>query len=302
LTTVDVERSIAPKFIFSWFPRFSSLFRVTKGVTEASMIRAVSTALTLFFASVLAQAGTTSTTATTSDPQAIAYAQQAMTALTGGSAVTDVTLQGSVAEYLGNSTNGLATIQAKGYTESLYNSQASQRQEVRGFDSSGLPAGAWVDSSGASHRIATHNMWTDASWFFPAFSSLSVANNPQTIASYVGQETRYGISVQHLRFQKYLSTQPANVTAFVWHASQEDIYLDALSLLPVGMTFNLHPDNNANTNIAVEIVFSQYQSLSAGIQAPYHVQKYVNGGLVLDFLATSAVINSGLSDSNFTVQ
>jgi len=51
----------------------------------------------------------------------------------------------------------------------------------------------------------------------------------------------------------------------------------------------------------VEIDFSNYQAVN-GIQVPFHVQKLISNGLVLDLVMSSAVLNSGLSDSLFAVQ
>ena len=83
--------------------------------------------------------------------------------------------------------------------------------------------------------------------------------------------------------------------------SSEDIYLDSTSLLPVAFAFNVHPDDDASTKIAVTINFSRYQVLN-GVQIPMHVQRLISGGLALDVVVTSAVVNSGLSDAPFAIQ
>src|SRR6266699_1727145 len=49
-------------------------------------------------------------------------------------------------------------------------------------------------------------------------------------------------------------------------------------------------------HIPVEIHFSDYRSVN-GVQVPFHVEKFLNNSLVLDFQAQSAAINSGLSVS-----
>lgn len=67
------------------------------------------------------------------------------------------------------------------------------------------------------------------------------------------------------------------------------------------MTFNTHPDDDANTNISLEIDFSNYQS-SGGVQVPFHIQKLVSNGLALDVTVQSVAMNSGLSDDLFSIQ
>ena len=57
------------------------------------------------------------------------------------------------------------------------------------------------------------------------------------------------------------------------------MYLDGTSLLPVAFhILNVHPDNDASTNIALEIDFSNYQVVN-GVQIPMHVQRLISGGV-----------------------
>ena len=137
---------------------------------------------------------------------------------------------------------------------------------------------------------------TDSAWFAPPLSVLSQLSNPNLIVLYIGQESRNGEAVQHLHFE----TQSANVdpSGLLQHLSAEEVYLDASSFLPVAITFNTHPDNDAGTDIPVKIDFSNYTRVN-GAQIPFHVQKYLNGSLFLDLVIQSAVLNSGISQSAF---
>jgi hypothetical protein len=76
--------------------------------------------------------------------------------------------------------------------------------------------------------------------------------------------------------------------------------LDSSSLLPVAMTFNTHADDDAFTNIALEIDFSMYQRVN-GVQVPFHIQKLISGGLAVDITVQTVALNSGLSDSLFSI-
>ena len=78
------------------------------------------------------------------------------------------------------------------------------------------------------------------------------------------------------------------------------MYLDSASLLPVAITFNLHPDVDAGTDIAAEVRFSDYRLVS-GIRVPFHVQEFLNGGLVLDILISNVTVNLGLQDTDFGI-
>lgn len=234
-----------------------------------------------------------------SDPQALSYASQSIAVLTGGAAISDVTLTGNVIRIAGSETDtGPATLLAKGTSESRIDLQltgGNRRDILNG--SGGFPQGSWIGSDGISNSYAAHNCWTDSSWFFPALSSLAaVSSNPNAVLSYVGQENLNGTAVQHLRSYLYVADQ-----SFFQQISTMDFYLDSTSLFPVTAKFNIHPDNNGSTNIPVEIDFSNYEPVS-GVQVPFHIQRLVQGSLVLDVTISSAVFNSGLPDSDFAIQ
>jgi hypothetical protein len=226
-----------------------------------------------------------------SDSQALAFAAQSIAALTGGTQVTDITLSGNATRTLGSQVgSGTGTFYAKGLYESRLDLNLSDgtRSEVR--NSTTTPQGEWIDSGGDQHPFSQFNCLTDAVWFYPVFSSLASATNSNQSLKYVGLETLNGESVQHL-----------NSVWFSQPLFTMDFYLDATTMLPVAINFNTHPDNDSSTNIATQILLSNYQSLN-GVWLPYHIQEFVNGSVLLDFAVTNAVINSGLSDALFTIQ
>jgi hypothetical protein len=255
-------------------------------LSEEGMIR-VSVAATVFVAILLFVPSSHAQ----SDPQALAFAQQAITALTGGAAVVDATLSGNVTRTVGsNNSSGTANFYAKGQYVSRVDLLLNTGNRSDIFNDTLGPQGEWIDSNGNANPYSPFNCMTDAAWFFPALSSLAfTANIAQTI-TYIGQETVNGESVQHL--QSVWSSGPASTI---------DFYLDASTMLPVQINFNSHPDNDATTNIPYQITFSNYQAVN-GSQIPYHIQEYFNGSLLLDFTVTNAALNTGLSDSLFALQ
>jgi len=148
--------------------------------------------------------------------------------------------------------------------------------------------------------MAPNNCYLDADWFFPALSLAALANDSTLMVTLVGQETHAGQQVYHLSLFRNLFGQPPAVMSLAQSVSQMDLYLDATSLLPTALDFNIQPGNSANAPIPVEIRFSAYQSFS-GVQAPTRIQKYVQGSLVLDITVTSAMVNSGVADSIFVL-
>jgi hypothetical protein len=235
-----------------------------------------------------------------SNSQAVSYAAQSIAALTGGNAVSDVTLTGTVTWTAGSDTEtGTATLLALGNGESRMNLalSAGTRAEIRDA-STGTPLGKWITQNNASGMFAFHNCQTDAVWFFPVLGSLAGGSN--VVFSYIGLESRNGENMQHIQSYVYQLSSSSGSSTSLQQLSTMDFYLDATTLLPSAVVFNAHPDNNSGANISVEVDFSNYQAVG-GITVPMHIQKYVQGTLAIDVTVSSAVFNTGLALSNFSV-
>lgn len=232
------------------------------------------------------------------DAQAISLASQSIAVLTGGTAVTDVTLSGTAVWTSGSDNDtGTVTLLALGSGESRMDLALSSgtRTEIRDA-STGSTLGEWI-SPGGSGLFAAQNTATDPAWFFGPLSSLAGGGNVTFV--YVGQEFFNGATTQHIQtFQPGpASTGPGPSQQTL---STMDFYLDAASLLPTAICFNAHPDSDANTNIPIEVDFSSYQSIG-GIQVPTKIQRFLQGSLTLDLTITSAVVNSNLNLAAFAI-
>jgi hypothetical protein len=247
------------------------------------------------------QAATTPSIST----QAATVLGQSVSALAGSTSITDVTLTGTAERIAGSDDEtGLVSLKATVAGESRMDLTLSSgaRSEIRSFDSSSNPIGAWSGPDGVQHAVSFHNLLTDSSWFFPALSLQRLANTSGVVWTYVGQETLNGQTVTHVSFtQASPAGAGTNVAAGMEHLTQMDIYLNSTTLLPIAFSFATHPDDNELLDIPVQIQFSNYQSVS-GVQIPFHVQKFLNGILLLDLQVQSATLNSGLSAGAFSVQ
>jgi hypothetical protein len=233
------------------------------------------------------------------DPQAVAFAAQSIAALTGGTSISDVTLTGTVTWTLGDDTKtGTATLWALGTGASRMDLAMSSgtRSEIRDA-STGTAQGSWKTQTGATGLSAPHNCMTDAVWFFPALGSL--ASQPNVVLSYIGQETRNGGTVQHLQSYMYQPSE-STITPTPQQLSTIDFYLDVATFLPVATVLNAHPDDDATTNISVEIDFGNYQNVS-GVNVPLHIQRYVQGTLMVDLSLSTASFNTGVPLSTFAI-
>jgi hypothetical protein len=249
----------------------------------------------------LAQQSSTSPASVTKDPQAVSLAIASVAALSGNVQIGDVTLTGTGTRIAGSdiesgtfSLKGLGT----GDSRTDLNLTSGLRSEIRNQDTGG-PQGFLLTPGASVGSIAQHNCMTSAVWFFPALSVLSQTSDPTLNVVFVDQETKLGVAVDRIRFSLQSPNLSASDNLTLGQLTQTDVYLDSSSHLPVAMVFNTHPNNDALTNIVVEIDFSAYQTVN-GVSVPFRIQQLLNNSLTLDLTVTSAGINQGLTDTDFS--
>jgi hypothetical protein len=258
------------------------------------MLRIIA-ALVIVLSSIFTPSYAATTKQHASNSQALLYAAQAIVALTGGTTIGDVTLTGNVT-WNGTDT-GTLTLRALGLNESRMDLALSDGTLTEIRDSqTGAPLGQWISQNNSSGYFASQNCWTDSAWFFPVLSSLSVG--PTTVLSYIGKETRNGVTVQHIQSYQFISGTFFGPTP--QQLSTIDFFLDATTFLPTAVAFNVHPDDDMGTNLAVEIDYSEYQKFN-GISVPTHIQKLQQGNPLIDITITDASFNTGLSLSVFAI-
>jgi hypothetical protein len=150
----------------------------------------------------------------------------------------------------------------------------------------------WSGSDAVSHEIDFGNCLQSAVWFLPALSlQPGVASSAMSAADLgtgpVGSSSR---SYRHLQSQLMLSNLPIKMLKSLAQRSTADLGMDPASLLPAVLTYSVHPDNGADVQIAIEVRYSDYRTVS-GVQIPFHIQRLVNGTLQLDILVNSVQIN-----------
>ena len=236
------------------------------------------------------------------DAQALQFCQRALAALTGAIPINDATLTGRARRIAGSDDESGTVVlnaTAAGQARMDISLPSGTRREIQlSPTATSGSAGSWSRADGVQHTVANHNLFTDSSWFFPSLLLARLVSSQDIILSFAGQETRNGQSVLHVAASRGFPSASPRVAALLQHLSRMDVYLDSSTLLPVALAFNTHPDDDAGRDIPVEIRFSDYR-LENGVRLPFHVQKFVNSGLVLDLQFESAAFNTGLSASDF---
>lgn len=246
----------------------------------------------------------------TMDAQSAASVPKALAALNGTSAVADITLTGTATRTVGPDTeSGSIVMKAMGAWNSRidFKGVSGTWTEVHSAVPPGAPQGYSIGPDGVNHKIAPHNTQTDASWFFPAFSSLIKTSDPRMTVTYVGLETKDDVPMEHFHFMDHFPPMNAALKAKLPKGftpppleplTAVEVYLDPATSLPLLVSFNTHPDNNFLISIPVEIHYLNYQSVNE-VQIPFHIQKFFNGTLLYDITIQSAAVNSGLAAVDF---
>jgi len=224
-----------------------------------------------------------------------ALLQRSLAAQLGSTQISDVTLTGSARRIAGSDDeSGTVTLKviSSGATRLDFTFPSGSRSEFKSF-SSNAPIGAWAGPDSMQHPIANHNLINDWGWF-PLFTLAGSANTQNSVVTLVGSETRNGEAVVHIAVSQQVPALSGAAAALFQHLSQLDIFLDATTLLPASIAYNIHPDNNALLDIPVELRFSDYRAINSS-QIPFHVQKFINNSLALDLQFQSTALNTGLT-------
>jgi hypothetical protein len=248
-------------------------------------------------------AGQSKPTGVTATARAVNLLQGSLNALSGTKSLADVTSNGSVRYISGSeSETGSATGKAAigGNARIDLSLSSGTRSEILNVTAQGA-SGAWSGPDGVWRDVAPHNLLTNPAWFFPAFAIAQGLSSSDYTLAYLGHETFNGSGVEHLSISKPSLAQLPTGMPTIGHLTQIDLFLDSVSLLPTGITFNIHPDNNAVIDIPVQVVFSDYRAVGSA-QVPFHVQKFVAHSLTLDFQWSTVELNTGLSNAAFNLQ
>ena len=153
--------------------------------------------------------------------------------------------------------------------------------------SDGMPSCTWTDQNNVVHQSAFLNCLAPA-WFFPSLTLLS-GTSSATLPAWTPSSYSSDSLGNHLKFQLLLPSSDENQEDPEMQ-KPFDLVLSPATSLPQYAFFTVHPDNpGIHADIAIEIAYSNYRTIS-GVMIPFHIQRYVNGSLVLDLVVTSASI------------
>jgi hypothetical protein len=261
------------------------------------------------------QSFSTSVAAGPQSAQTATLLQQSLAVMTGGLPVTDVTMTGTIT--ISGLTTGSGTVNfiatASGQGQLTITLPSGARTEVRSH-AAGSQTLTVAGPDGVAHAVHTLSVLSPhPSCLFPALVLNSGLSSSDHASSYVGLGAWNGATAHHIVIWLQTSNTLAMSAADLQRLSQHDIYLDPSTMLPVAMTFTVHPYSPTNPDAPImpyrgsevdpteQVTFSDYRQVQ-GRAVPFHVQTSVTlpgGALVSDFQFSSVRLNTGAAvDAN----
>ena len=134
----------------------------------------------------------------------------------------------------------------------------------------------WTDSHGTAHAIVGLNCIAATSWFQPTLFTSAGSQLPTGIRLSDDGETSWnGTNVHQISYTLAITGDDATETAAFTQATRVKIFFDLQSLLPRGLEYSVHPDNDDSRSFPVDVAFSDYRAVG-GVMLPFHIVKSLN--------------------------
>jgi hypothetical protein len=250
----------------------------------------------LFLASSADLSSQQTNAAAPQDAQAISVLKQSLATM-GAVVPGDSTASGSVTVTAGSDIQqGSITIQTRGVTQTLeqFSTPAGTKTTVY---SNGLAND--TDHAGTKTIYSAELTTTSQSALFPLPFLTAVMNSADSAYQYIALENIQGTDCHHIRFWQTFSSQTN--AAYLAPFSIRDIWIDSTTNLPNKIAYSSRAASGAEPGTSVEIAYSKFQ-LASGVQYPVQISKSINGTPWMTISISSISFNTGLSDSNFSLQ
>jgi len=215
---------------------------------------------------------------------------KAVNSFSGGKALVEVELTGTVKTHYGTDDQGTATlsVNANGSSTVEYRLGSGTSKNAASINDSAKSC-SWSGSDGVNHKTPLHNCARGVAWFLPAFSMQVAASSEKDSFESISTngQSSPNEGVKHSRIFNRGKTE---TELQLQKLSETEIEVDPQSGLVASIQYNIHPDKTSTVNIPVEVRYSDYREVN-GIKVPFKVQKFVNNTLVEDLTIEHVNVN-----------
>jgi hypothetical protein len=221
---------------------------------------------------------------TTTDPATAAIVAKALAALSTRP-VHSAVISGTATANAGSThESGTFNLQLQSTGESDFSLSAGKltsTETTSGFDAD--PACTWSGADGVKHAAVQHNCLLALNWAIPVVgfqarsAKLAIVNAPKSADSGLPLSVSLAVKSSSKAAARY-----SKLTTVI-------VSFDNSSLLPQSFSYNVHPDDDEQTDIPILVRYSDYRKVD-GASIPFHIQKYINNTLNLDLQIESASV------------
>lgn len=145
------------------------------------------------------------------------------------------------------------------------------------------PHCTYTDANGVLHQTAVHNCWHPLDWIIPV---LGLSDHAQMLNI---QQQPAGPGIDQLLISHTVTTARGRAQPLITRLSTMTLKFNQTTELPTAVEFNTHPESDAGVDINIGIRYSNYHSVN-GASIPFHIEKYLNNGLILTLDVDNASI------------
>lgn len=256
------------------------------------------TSLTFVLALVVTAAPLAAQTVATKDPQAVAVAQQSISAMGGTTfPIQDCVVSGTLQYVTPKGTVTLPiVIKSKGTTQVRTEVQWPQGTRVRILNGG---QGAILKSDGTVVWLLTNNTIAERASHIPVLSLLADAGSTSMEVLNSGTGAVSGRPTNIISIS-YVPTSDSKWAKFYRSTTLTLFHIDTTSGTIAKTEYLSFAENDTNLSQKVETYFSDYRNTS-GVLVPYQQTTYTDGTLSSTLTFSSVAFNVGISDSEFTL-
>lgn len=266
------------------------------------LVRLFSSLIACLALTTLAAISAAAQTTTAQDATAATLLRSSLAAMTNGVPLSDITFQIAGAQSVGPDT-GTATgafyARLDGNTRLDFDSGDGVETECH-LVTDGRRSVYRRNPAGKVTKGALHAAWISNIWLAPPLAISRVLQYPEYRFAYKGRQTLDGKSVEQITVFIDDTSQDSESEALTSKLSKVDVYLDATTLLPSKVSYNVYSDKSFAESIPLELRYSNFAT-SNGVLVPRNITAYFNYGPWRLYQASSLQINAGIADATFSL-
>ena len=212
----------------------------------------------------------------------------------GGGAPADSVATGTLTLYAG----GMNEAQPFKVTTRGLHEYREERSTVNGIMSRTFSnSRAFSVVGGEKVTYSGENAFNDYCPYFPLAGIIGDIADSDIAVEYVGSEVEADRTLHHIRLWNTFASKETLSELGVGKYTTTDVWLDAATLLPAGVSYNVYAINGSGEPIPVELHFEEYQEFGGKLY-PTKIIKFLNGTHYADIEITQVQFDTGITDAD----